>query len=124
MTLIKNINGISPNKCKCGSLLEHWEKFSRHRATYCAEEKCIDENVIGAYVQESNSSKSDWYIIPLCRLHATSKTELDVIGTLVPANPRETCEKKSLLSILMDSSLSRFITFSNKKVEPQHQFNR
>ena len=62
MTRIKNINDIPRNNCKCGSLLKHWENISGQHASYCAEQKCIEEDVTGVYVQKVDSSNTNWFI--------------------------------------------------------------
>ncbi len=93
MPRVKNIDDTTYNACKCGNWLTHWENYSGKPASYCAEEKCIDENIVGAYVQMVNSSDKNWYIVPLCRTHYMSKAEFEVVGPLVSANRKETCEK-------------------------------
>jgi hypothetical protein len=94
MTLIKNINGTSDNKCICGSWLKHWEKFSKKTANYCAEKTCIENtDLVGAHVQKANSQDDNWYIVPLCKKHNASVGELEVVLELVSANKKETCDK-------------------------------
>ena len=97
MPRIKNINGNPSIPCKCETWLKHWEKYTGKTAYYCSEEKCIEEDIVGAFVQKVNSSDTNRYIIPLCKFHYMSKAELDVVDTLVSANQKETCEKIDLM---------------------------
>ena len=108
MPRVKNIYGASGNTCKCGGWLKHWENYSGKAANYCSEIKCIEEDVVGAFVQKVNSSDTNWYIVPLCKIHNTSKADLDVVGTLVSANQKETCEKVNLF-VWTKLYFSRFI---------------
>jgi len=89
---VKNINGTSQNKCKCGSWLNHWEKFAKKSASYCSESSCISKQLVGAHVQKADSKDNNWYIIPLCSYHNNHKGELDIGNTiLISANVYETC---------------------------------
>lgn len=95
MTQIKNINGIKNKKCKCGSWLKHWEKFSGYKATYCATENCFNQRLSGIHIQKSDSEDSHWYIVPLCRTHAANADELKVSAPLVEADKTEACGKET-----------------------------
>lgn len=93
---VKNINGTSDTKCKCGSWIDHWQKYSTTKVGLCREVNCRSIATDGAHVQKADSSDNNWYIIPLCQQHNLLKwQELRVIDstTFVPANKRETCEK-------------------------------
>lgn len=92
---IKNINGTSQTKCKCGSWLKHWENFSGQTATYCPVVGCWNTDLEGAHVQKADSSDNKWYILPLCGPHNQSTGELEVSDAykLVSANKKETCER-------------------------------
>lgn len=94
MTKIKNINGTTNNICKCGSWLKHWEKFSRKNANCCSVKNCTQNDLVGAHVQKTNQDMN-WYIIPLCKTHNASTSELDIVDTtiFVSANKSETCNK-------------------------------
>ena len=92
---VKNINGTSQNKCKCGSWLQHWRNFSKQTATECRAKGCSRNNLLGAHVQKDVDYDNRWYIVPFCHEHnkAVGSVEL-VVGTkLVPANKSETCDK-------------------------------
>lgn len=95
MAKVKNRNGTSDTKCKCGSLLDHWKKFSNTTVTYCSEKACTGKELLGAHVQKADSSDQKWYIIPLCNTHNQSTKELEVVDStvFVSANKKETCEK-------------------------------
>lgn len=94
MPKIKNINGTSDTKCKCGSWLDHWKKFSKSSISYCQEVNCYSKDLVGAHVQKANSSDDNWYIIPLCTNHNQSVGELEVLSSteFVSANKKKTCE--------------------------------
>lgn len=92
---VKNINGTAGNKCRCGSWLRHWEKYSGEIAGPCAEVTCGKIAVDGAHVQKSGNHDQSWYIIPLCRVHnAMLGKEIEVMSyiPLVSANKAKTCE--------------------------------
>jgi len=95
MARIKNINGISKNKCNCGSWLRHWEKFSGQTTSFCTVTSCLNKYVVGAHVQKTDSTNSKWYIVPLCTAHNRYQGELEVSEAyaMVSANRSETCEK-------------------------------
>jgi hypothetical protein len=93
---IKNLNGTSPNVCKCGSWLEHWKKFSGQPASHCCELMCTKKPEVGAHIQKDASPDACWYVVPLCSTHnaETGKT-MDISDrvVLVSANVTETCGK-------------------------------
>jgi len=94
---VKNINGTSDNTCKCGSWLNHWEKFSGQKTGLCPEISCKNSASIGAHVQKADSPDEKWYIIPLCPSHNALRNQTISImdsTTLVSANTSETCNKK------------------------------
>ena len=90
---ITNINGTSGLKCKCGSWLDHWKKFSKQSVTYCCEKSCINTDLVGAHVRKGILD-SKWYIIPLCNKHnlAGESLEISDVYTLVSANQSDTCQ--------------------------------
>ncbi|MDD4915608.1 MAG: hypothetical protein PHW13_11310, partial [Methylococcales bacterium] len=65
---VKNINGRFA-RCKCKSWLVHWEKYSREKATCCAEKSCFEVATVGALVQKVSIIDCGWYVIPLCDKH-------------------------------------------------------
>ncbi len=94
--LIKNINGISNSNCACGNWLKHWENFSHYQSiSFCVVKNCCNRDLDGVHVQKADSPLDEWYIIPLCSVHKTSKGELEITDAykLVSANKKETCEK-------------------------------
>ena len=94
---IRNINGTSDTKCKCGSWICHWENYSKQATPkYCPAEGCLNKVSDGAHVQKGgNSTDQKWYIFPLCHEHNMHKGELEVsdVYKLVSANKTETCDK-------------------------------
>lgn len=90
---VKNINGTQGAKCKCGSWLDHWKKFSGQTTLYCVEVNCREKELLGAHVQKDNPTDQSWYIIPLCAKHNKATTVLEVTDAvnLVPANVAKTC---------------------------------
>jgi len=91
-----NINGTSDNTCKCGSWLEHWNKFSGQSISYCREKTCLKKPEVGAHVQKDSTTDKNWYIVPFCYTH-NGKTgeslEISDNTKLVSANVSETCGK-------------------------------
>ena len=91
---VKNINGISDDTCKCESWLEHWEKVRGKKALFCSEKDCVKSELVGAHVQKETSD-TNWYIIPLCKIHSTAVRELEVAENtvFVSANNVEESQK-------------------------------
>jgi len=91
---VKNLNGTSTSKCKCGSWLAHWERFSGKKATKCAVTTCGNKATVGGHVQLESNSNFSWYIIPLCvECNNNRGAVLTIHDNLppVPANVSETC---------------------------------
>lgn len=95
---IKNAKGTGEKDCKCGSWKDHWEKYSKKKATECSVDKCTDTDIVGAHVTRPNAKKEEYkthpYIVPMCKEHNgkhgeefTSKENV----TFVWANVKETC---------------------------------
>jgi hypothetical protein len=95
MAKVKNINGTSDKNCKCGTWLNHWEKFSSQKVNICSEKSCNNKDLVGAHVQKADVSDSSWYIIPLCNSHNKNNGIIETTSgvTLVSANRQQTCEK-------------------------------
>ncbi len=91
---VKNINGTPASKCKCGSWLDHWDKFSGLQTGTCRVVGCNTSAEVGAHVQRAGSS--DWYIIPVCKTHnaCTEVLKVNDLTTFISANVQETCAKK------------------------------
>lgn len=81
---VNTINEISPNDCKCGSWLKHWENYGNDFSMSCSVE-----------VQLDNSDDKSWYIIPVCYVHNKLSTEFKIkkTTTLVSASVDSTCGK-------------------------------
>ena len=92
---IRNINGISDAPCACGSWMQHWEKFSGQKTTFCLAAACMEKDLVGAHVQKADARDDAWYIYPLCLSHNERSEELEVSDgyKLVPADKAETCEQ-------------------------------
>lgn len=91
---VKNLNGTAANKCKCGSWLAHWEKFSKQPANRCVVVGCKNKQTVGGHVQKESTSDSSWYIIPICADCNNKRgqtLEIDNAVNLVSANVSQTC---------------------------------
>lgn len=90
---VKNINGTSQNKCKCGSWLKHWRKYSGQIATVCRASGCSRTDLLGAHVQKDVNYDNRWYIVPFCSAHNHASYSIELVtGTiLVSANKNQTC---------------------------------
>lgn len=90
---VKNINGTSQNRCKCGSWLQHWKKFSGQTATRCRAKGCSRTDLSGAHVQKAASYDNNWYIVPFCTAHNHTIGQVELVdGTvLVSANKSKIC---------------------------------
>lgn len=93
---VKNINGTTGHKCKCGSWLKHWENFSvKNLPSECSVSSCTQKPEDGAHVQKDDPNDRHWYIIPLCKTHNKQADELIINAFIqhVSANISETCDK-------------------------------
>jgi len=95
MAIVKNVNGTSGLKCKCGSWLDHWKRFSGQTVNYCVEVGCREKEVLGAHVQRDDIFDRSWYIVPLCAKHNQQTNSLAISDAvnLVSANRAITCDK-------------------------------
>ncbi len=92
---VNNVNGTSPNSCKCGSWLKHWLNFSGQKLPLsCAEIACASSPECGAHVQKDGAADRSWYILPLCTSHNKTAESLSVLSSiaLVSASRAFTCE--------------------------------
>lgn len=81
MTEIVDINDKKREDCTCGTMLEHWEKFSGERSEFCGVYGCAERRGIeGAMVRKRD--EATWYIIPLCKYHCGVKGVVRVSDTL------------------------------------------
>jgi hypothetical protein len=91
---VRNINGTAPNKCFCGSWLNHWLNLSGQKLPkFCAEKECTAAPEVGAHVQKDRYFESAWYIVPLCKSHNAEDGKLLTLVDsvqLVSANVSET----------------------------------
>lgn len=93
---VHNINGMSDNRCRCGSWKAHWEKYNERHCRwpqYCSESCCFESATVGAHVQKE-SGADRWYIIPLCQKHNNCFGESIDVGddiSFAIANRSETC---------------------------------
>jgi len=90
---VKNINGTSQNRCKCGSWIQHWRNYSGQTATECRARGCSRKDLLGAHVQKDVNYDNNWYIVPFCSEHNKTLGSIELVsGTnLVSANVRNTC---------------------------------
>lgn len=78
MGRVKNINNGYFPRCTCTSWYEHWTRGSQQWLICCAEHSCTRPISQGALVQKAGESCNKWYVVPLCRIHASSNEVLDV----------------------------------------------
>lgn len=91
---VKNLNGTSQNKCKCGSWLDHWKNYSKQTANGCVVNSCSNKPEVGGHVQKDSNTDNNWYIIPICKTCNAKKNqtlEISDIVNLVSANVANTC---------------------------------
>jgi hypothetical protein len=93
--LVRNVSGTSDDACACGSWLTHWAKFGGQTIpNWCPEVNCVSKTEVGAHVQSATPGDDRWYIVPLCREHASQVGQDVTISDairLVSANVSETC---------------------------------
>jgi hypothetical protein len=92
---IRNINGTSDAAGANGFWMEHWEKLSGQKTTFCLAVGCVGKDLVGAHVQKADARDDNWYIYPLCISHNERSKELEVSDAykLVPADKAGMCEK-------------------------------
>ncbi|GEO81425.1 hypothetical protein ROR02_15560 [Pararhodospirillum oryzae] len=97
---VKNANGTSDLKCKCGSWIAHWEKYSEEEAVFCCVEGCLEEAEHGAHVVISKTGLNDpekhFYIVPMCHKHNIQRGKEFVVNAetaFVWANKAKTCDR-------------------------------
>ena len=95
---IKNENGTSTRKCKCGSWLHHWELFGGQKASTCCVSKCHNDAEHGAHVTRPWANNDDYkthvYIVPMCPQHNSQHGDsfhTKDHTTFVWANVSKTC---------------------------------
>ncbi len=95
---IKNANGTATRSCSCGSWLQHWEKYSKKKATKCSVAECSKQADVGAHITRPRAKNDDYktspYIVPMCSSHNGQHGETfdsKEAVTFVWANVKETC---------------------------------
>ena len=102
-------------KCHCGSLLNHWKKFTGQQVRMCLEKDCTNIDIDGCYVQktdgldlqsvgldlQSRPKDSSIYLIPLCQKHRESTTELEILDTckFVSTDLKTTCGRTTAIEV-------------------------
>jgi hypothetical protein len=93
---VKNINEIRLKKCRCGSWLKHWQKYSHEKLpVLCPVNGCFMPPDFTAFVQEDGYINDEWFVVPLCATHSSQEggyLDLDRVA-LVPADVSKTCGK-------------------------------
>ena len=79
--------------CRCGTLLDHWKKFSYVKIQKCVVIGCSNIDLIGCPVTKFNSKDKGIYIIPFCKEHSKSTEELKILPScpFVSADLTITC---------------------------------
>ena len=94
--LVKNLEGTSKRKCKCGSWIEHWRKFTGLNWSRCAVMNCGKKAEVGAHVIGMDERmKKQWWIAPFCKTHNFYKMKemvyLDSRTVMASANVSISC---------------------------------
>jgi len=92
VTTAKN---ITPNDCRCGTWLKHWENYGNDFSIGCSVEECARPSEVGVEVQLDKSDDQCWHIIPFCNSHNKLSTTVEIKNStvLVSANIERTCGK-------------------------------
>jgi hypothetical protein len=97
---IINLNGAAQHTCKCSGWLQHWRNFSVLPMPYrCPGLLCREKAEVGVLVQRDDDADTNWYIVPLCKLHSQLKGSLEISSftPLISADVSETCGKSLAL---------------------------
>ena len=92
---IKGSSEVSP-KCKCGSWIKHWEKFSGKTRDKCSVVGCTEAAMEGAHIKIVNGTINSWYIMPVCESHnppTNKKATVKSNTVFVPVRKDWACEK-------------------------------
>ena len=94
---VQHIKGSSRlPKCKCGSWIKHWEKFSGKTRDKCSVVGCTEDAMKGAHIEFVDGNISRWYIMPVCESHNPPTNEEVTVKSntvFVPVRKDLTCEK-------------------------------
>ena len=92
---INTAKEITPNDCRCGNWLKHWENYGNDFSIACSVEECARPSEVGVEVQLDKSADQSWHIIPFCNLHNKLSTAFEIKSStvLVSANIESTCGK-------------------------------
>jgi hypothetical protein len=93
MTKVKISSNPPEKPCRCGNWFQHWKNFSHRFITGCPVEGCGKKDLQGIHVQKLDPNDTEIYIVPLCKEHAESKAELNILEAtkLVSADLKKTC---------------------------------
>jgi hypothetical protein len=93
MATIKIVTDPEKKLCRCGTWLDHWNKFSGLKVRICGIKECPGFDLMGVKVQKADSEDDKIYIIPVCSAHADSKEILETYDsiTLVSSDIKTTC---------------------------------
>ena len=91
--LVRNVKGTSRFNCKCGSWLDHYNRFGGLKSNYCVVEDCLNLAAVGAHIVKLIAFDQDTYIIPMCKQHNASDKLLSVDDdyVTVKASRENTC---------------------------------
>jgi hypothetical protein len=93
---VRNLNGTSGRRCRCGTWIDHWRRFSNGARITCARLECQNSAILGAHVQIVDRRYGrDWWIVPLCYACNNRMNDqtmhIDRRTIMISANVRFTC---------------------------------
>jgi len=93
---VKNLNGTTGLRCRCGSWLAHWYNYTGSRRRRCAVIGCQRNVEVGAHVLSADRRTDvKWWIAPFCKTHNHYTHNKDVFLKeeieLISANKSYTC---------------------------------
>lgn len=88
---------VKRRRCRCGSWIEHWRKFTGGKRVTCAVIGCNNLAKCGAHVVSTDGRRDQqWWIVPVCsncnHYRNIKEMKIDRRSWLVSANMWLTCK--------------------------------